>query len=85
MSVEKALAVDEIMNELANEVKNLRSSVEACKRYINEAHQKHDDLIATLDEIIRQQSEDLQADVQGIHDRLIENWPKKPYFMRRDY
>ena len=85
MRVDIAIAIAEMGGTLAHEVGNLRGRVEECRRYIEAAHQKHDDLIATLDEIIRQQSQDLHADVQEIHDRLVEDWPRKPYFLKEDY
>ena len=83
--MEIAMAVAEITSTLANEVNDLRSDVKSCKRYIDDVHQRRDDLIETLDKIISQQSGDLHADVQGIHDRLVSDWTKKPYFIRRDY
>jgi hypothetical protein len=81
----ETLAVAHMMGDLARQVDEMKSRVEHCDRYIIRAHQKRDDLIAELDEVIREQHEDLQGYVQGLHDKLIGDWPEKPYHLRKDY
>ena len=81
------VAVAMMCGTLAQEIGELEERVRNCRNYIDDAHQRHDDLIATLDDIIRGQKEDHNIDTSlvGVHDRLVSDWPEKPYFMRRDY
>ena len=76
------LAIGVLIGDLAHTIQSIEDRVEECKRYIYRAHIKRNDLIESLDEVIRADSEDKTA--QTTHDKLIEDWPSMPYFMRKE-